>query len=191
LQPFTSARDAWDVWLTAAWRSIAAMLGVAVARRQATRRPAEIAKFGGSLRGHSSAASGQRGAKWQPAMPASWRRLGICFRHDVKRARSARIDGLGQQEAARVRVRWVGQDGSRRPAFDGAPGVHDNHVVANLCRQPQVVGDENDGSAVLALHVGDQPDDRRVAWWTSSARRRLIGNDQTRIAGKCIAMSTR
>ncbi|MGB7255691.1 MAG: hypothetical protein WBC94_19050 [Xanthobacteraceae bacterium] len=90
---------------------------------------------------------------------------------------------IGQQQAARIRVRGVGQDGSRRPAFDGAPRIHDNHVVANLYRQPQVVGDENDGGAVLALHVRDQPDDRRVHG-DIERRRRLIGNDQAWIAGK-------
>ncbi len=76
------------------------------------------------------------------------------------------------------------QDGSRRSAFDGAPGIHDNHVVANLCRQPQVVGDENYRCAVLALHVGNQPDDRRVHG-DIERRGRLVGDDKTRITGKC------
>ena len=81
-------------------------------------------------------------------------------------------------------MRGVGQHGSRRPALDGTPRIHDDHVVANLCRQAQVVGDENDGGAVLALHVGDQPDDRRVHGDIERGCR-LIGNDQMRIAGKC------
>ena len=45
-----------DVWIAAAWRSVAAMLGVAAARRQATGGRRQSAILGGSLRRHSSAA---------------------------------------------------------------------------------------------------------------------------------------
>ena len=105
------------------------------------------------------------------------------LRHDVERAPIGAHRRIGELQAARIGVRGGRQDGSRRAAFDGASGIHDDHVVANLRGQPQVVGDENDRGAVLALHVGDQPDDRRVHGDVERGGR-LIGNDQARIAGE-------
>ena len=72
------------------------------------------------------------------------------------------------------------QHGARRPAFDGAAGIHHGDLVAQLRGEAQVVGDEDDRGAVLALHVGDQRQDRRMHGDVERGGR-LVGDDQARI----------
>ena len=59
-------------------------------------------------------------------------------------------------------MRRICQDCACRAAFDRAAGVHDDDVIANLRRKPQIVSDEDYRCAVPALHLSDQPDNRRL-----------------------------
>ena len=80
-------------------------------------------------------------------------------------------------------MRRRGEHGARRPALDGAAGIHHGDLVAQLCGKPQVVGDEDDRGAVGALHVGDQRQDRRMHGDVERGGR-LVGDDQARIGRK-------
>ena len=82
------------------------------------------------------------------------------------------------------------QNQTRRAAFDCTTRIHDNDLVAQLRRQPQVVGDENDRGTVLLLHLGNQAEDRRM-YGRVQRGRRLVRDDEARVAGKANAISTR
>jgi hypothetical protein len=105
------------------------------------------------------------------------------FGHDIERAAVYAHRRVGELQAARIGVRRICQDGACRPAFDRAARVHDDNLVADLRRKPQIVSDEDYRRAVPALHVGEQPNDRRLHG-DIQRRRRLVGNDKTRIAGE-------
>ena len=56
-------------------------------------------------------------------------------------------------------------------------------LIAQLRGKPQIVGDENDRGRVLALHLGDQPENLRVNGDIERGRR-LVGDNEARVAGK-------
>ena len=87
-------------------------------------------------------------------------------------------------------MRGLRQNQTRRAAFDRATRIHDNDLVAQLRRQPQVVGDENDRGTVLLLHLGNQAEDRRM-YGRVQRGRRLVAMTRRGLLEKANAISTR
>src|SRR5713101_4580948 len=89
-------------------------------------------------------------------------------------------DGL--DERPRVGMGRGVEDRPHRTSLDQAPPVHHRHLVAHPRHDAEVVGDEDHGEAVFALDVAQQLQvlrlDRHV-----QARRRLVGDEEPRLAG--------
>ena len=119
------------------------------------------------MEGAAAAAARTRSGGW-PSMAVS--------RSRVSPQPRDRLD-----ERARVGMGGRVEDLPHRARLDHAPGVHDGHLVAHLGHDAEVVGDEDQRQAVLALQVAQQVQvlglDGDV-----EARRRLVGDEQPRLA---------
>ncbi len=105
------------------------------------------------------------------------------FGDDIERASFRAHGRIGQLQAARVGVSRARKYRACGAAFDCAAGIHHDDLVADLRREAQIMGNEDDPGAVLSLHVRDQADDRRMHG-DVERRRRFVGNDQPGIARK-------
>ena len=72
---------------------------------------------------------------------------------------------------------------ARWPNFGRPPGVENHDVVANLRRQPQIMGDKNHRGLFSALQFGDQFDDTRLNGDVERGGR-LVGDEKLRLAGE-------
>src|SRR5712691_4521702 len=68
---------------------------------------------------------------------------------------------LGQrlQQGGRVRMRWLLEERLRRCLLDDVAGVHDGDAVTRLRDYAEVVGDEQDGHALLGLQLEEERQD--------------------------------
>ena len=98
------------------------------------------------------------------------------LRNYVERAPFGAYGRIGERKAARVGMGGGRKDGSCRPALDCAAGIHHDHLIAELRREAQIMGNENDRRAVLFLHSGNEADDRRVRGDVERGGR-LVGDD--------------
>ena len=93
--------------------------------------------------------------------------------------------GDGDHEALRVGMGELAlcEDGARRRQLHHLSAVHDGDVVGHLRDDAEVMGDEQDGRAVLALEVVHQLEDLRL---NRDVQRggRLVGDEQLRLAGQ-------
>ncbi len=98
---------------------------------------------------------------------------------DRHRAAIPRVVPLGMQleQAARVRVVRRGEQRGRVGLLDDAAGVHRQHAVGDLGDDAEVVGDEHDGRAVVALEAGEQVEQLRLHGDVERGRR-LVGDQQ-------------
>jgi hypothetical protein len=62
------------------------------------------------------------------------------------------------------------------PALDHLAGVEHEEVVADAGSQPQVVGDEQHGGAMVRLERAQEPDDVPLGRYVEG-RRRLVGDE--------------
>ena len=67
------------------------------------------------------------------------------------------------------------EDARQRPELGDPAGVHDGDLVGRLRDDAEVVRDEDDGGAVLALELADQVEDLRLDG-DVERRRRLVGD---------------
>ena len=65
--------------------------------------------------------------------------------------------------------------------FDDLAGVEHRHVVAQMRGQPELMGDEQNPGAVLALQIAQEPDDVDLGGRVER-RRRLVGDDEVGLA---------
>ena len=98
------------------------------------------------------------------------------------RQRRARVGHRGQQQLG-VRVPGVGEHVLDRPGLGDLAGVHHDQPVGHVPRAGDVVGDVEDGHALLVAQLGHQVEqadpDRHV-----EHRDRLVGQDQPRLHGQ-------
>ena len=138
--------------------------------------PSPNAVIAGASSRQTSIASGQRGWKWQPAGGASG--LGISPR-TAPAASRRRGSGWGIASSS-VRVYGCcGRDEHlvRRAGLDDPPEVHDGDAVGDVLDDRQVVGDEDQRHAELALEVADEVQDLGLDEHVER-RDRLVGDDQ-------------
>jgi len=76
-----------------------------------------------------------------------------------------------------------------RPRFDDPPGVHDDPTLARLGDDPDVVSDEEHGQPTLLPKPREDVEDLRLDRHVEG-RRRLVGDQDRRIAGEAIAIMT-
>ena len=76
------------------------------------------------------------------------------------------------------------ENAARRADFGRAAGIEHQDIVANLRRQPQVVGDEDHRRAVLLLHLGNELHDARLDGDVERGGR-LVRDQQLGTAGEC------
>ena len=136
---------------------------------------ANVVMAGASFR-QTSIASGQRGWKWQPAGGASG--LGISPAHRAGLEPPPGV-GLGDRvdQRAGVRVLRPRQHLVGRAGLDDPPEVHDGDAVGDVLDDRQVVGDEHERDAELALEVADEVQDLGLHEHVER-RHRLVGDDQ-------------
>src|SRR5690606_41310454 len=87
----------------------------------------------------------------------------------------------GVEQTSRVRVAGAGEEALRLGQLDDAARVHDGHLVGDLFGGAQVVGDEQDGAALVAQppQLGHGGVDERPV----QAGGGLVGDDQRRGPG--------
>ena len=91
------------------------------------------------------------------------------------------VAGRGREQAGGVGMAGTGP-APRRPApFDDPPGIHDHDLVAQLGDDAEIVGDEQDGQAEVALQRSQQVEDLRLNGDVERGRR-FIGDEQLRAA---------
>ena len=138
--------------------------------------PSANAVIAGASSRQTSIASGQRGWKWQPAGGASG--LGISPAHGAGLEPPPGV-GLGDRVEQRpgVRVLRPRQHLVGRAGLDDPPEVHHGDAVGDVLDDRQVVGDEDQRHAELALEVADQVQDLGLHEHVER-RDRLVGDDQ-------------
>ena len=95
-----------------------------------------------------------------------------------------RVDARnGLQQSLRIRVLRVVKDVVDLALLDHPAEIHDHHVVGHLRHHAEVVGDEHDRHSPLPLQLAQQIQDLRLRG-DVQRRRRLVGDQQARIAGK-------
>ena len=70
-----------------------------------------------------------------------------------------------------------GEQRGRVGLLDDAAGVHRQHAIGDLGDDPEIVGDEHDRRAVLALEAGEQIEQLRLHGDVERGRR-LVGDQQ-------------
>ncbi|KFB70108.1 MAG: hypothetical protein CAPSK01_000121 [Candidatus Accumulibacter vicinus] len=78
---------------------------------------------------------------------------------------------------------WRGKEGRARRLFDDLAGVHDADAGRHLRDDAEVVGDQQHTHRPFGLHTSQQFEDLRLDG-DVERRRRLVGNQQTRLAGQ-------
>lgn len=89
----------------------------------------------------------------------------------------------GGEEGSRVGVAGVGEEFVDFRFFDDPSGVHDNHAVAVLGDESQVVRDEDGGGSHVFSHVAQEGEDL-VLDGDVEGGGRLVGDDEFRFAGE-------
>ena len=138
------------------------------------------AKSGGAASRQRSKACGHRGAKEQPggsaARSGGWPSIAVSRWRVVAHPRDRVEQRLGVGMVRRV------EDLRHRSRLDDPSGIHHRELVAHLGDDAEIVGDEDQREAVLALQVAQQVEvlrlDRQV-----EAGGRLVGDQQARLAG--------
>ena len=92
--------------------------------------------------------------------------------------------GHGGQQRLGVGMAGVGKEFFNRGTFHDAAGIHDQHAVAMLGNDAQVVRDEQRGSAQVLVQAAQQVQDLLLHSHIERSGR-FIGNDEFRAAGKC------
>ena len=111
-------------------------------------------------------------------------RLGGGLR-SVKRLRARGLGARkGLQEDPRVRVLRIVDHARQRPSSASRPAYIRRDMVGRLRDHAEVVGDEDDGGAVLGLELAARS---RICAWTvtSSASRRLVGGQDLGAEDEC------
>ena len=140
--------------------------------------------------GDRTAGSAARSGSPSMALDGAQARHALGQREERRAARRSSL-GFGKLQAARVGVRRAPRT-LRAPGRIRPAGRHRApDVVADLRREPQVVGDEHHRGAIALLHLGDQlarcaPGSSRRARWSARRPPRSFG----RLAN-AIAISTR
>ncbi len=91
--------------------------------------------------------------------------------------------GNGLQQGSRVRMPGIVKDVVDLALLHHAAEIHDDHVVGHLRDHAEVVGDQHDGHSPFLLNPAQQVQDlglRRDV----ERRRRLVGDEEARIAGQ-------
>ncbi len=68
--------------------------------------------------------------------------------------------------------------------FNLSARVHDNYALAGLGNHAEIMGDQNYGSAYSLLQLQHEPQDLCLNG-DVERRRRLVGDEKLRVAGKC------
>ena len=149
--------------------------GPATAHRRST--------TGGTTVRHSSSASGQRSTKTQVgrSVPICGRLPGI-----VDSGRCDLADAVARQraqQAQRVRVLGMLEDGRGVALLDDLAGVHHADPVAQRPDDAEVVGDEQDRGVGLGLERADEVEDARLDRRVEPGRR-LVEDQQLRVRGE-------
>ena len=145
------------------------------------RRPAVRRRSGGlrvELARRRRRRSGQRGWKRQPAGGRS--ALGISPRTSSAAGAAGRVgerDRVDQRPGVRVPRR--AEHELRRAGLDDPAEVHDRRAIREVLDDGQVVGDEHDRQAELALQRGDQVQDLGLDE-DVERRDRLVGHEHVR-----------
>ena len=82
-----------------------------------------------------------------------------------------------------IRMLRLGKELRRRRDFDDLSGVHQSHLVGHAGHHRQVVGDQQQAHAVLALQVGQQVEDLRLNRHVERGGR-LVGDQVVGLAGQ-------
>ncbi len=149
-----------------------------------TEWPGAISRSGGHARWRrrgrrrgSAARSGSREAPANAPMPGIWSGRVTSVAH---RSAERRVRGL--QRARIGMARGMGH-GPRRSAFHDVAGIEHEDVVAHMRGEAQVMRDEQQRRAVIALHAADDLHDMGLRAHVER-RRRLVGDDQGGLAGE-------
>ena len=97
------------------------------------------------------------------------------------RRRPARRDR--SEQAPRVRMLGLVEDGLEVASLGDPAGVHDGDVVSRLGDHPKVVGDQDDGRPVRLLEVADQVEDLSLHRHVERGRR-LVGDQDLGVEGE-------
>ena len=76
------------------------------------------------------------------------------------------------------------EDCRDRCAFHDLSGIHDDHFICEFGNHAQVVSDDEDGHPQALLQFAQELKDLRLDRDIESGRR-LVGNQQRRLAGQC------
>ena len=88
---------------------------------------------------------------------------------------------------------WVAWRADHRPVVAGLEHpacIHDDNLIARLRNDPKVVGDQDDGHPLLGLQLHEQRQDLLLGGDVQRGRR-LVGEQQLRVAEIAIAIMTR
>ena len=119
--------------------------------------PARFRSTAAASRGSRAIAIGQRGANAQPAMSLQRAQARHAFGQRSQGRAAPRSSADWRAAGSAYRDAPVRANTLRAgPYSTGAPGIEHEDVVADLRREPQVVGDEQHRRVVALLHLGDQ-----------------------------------
>lgn len=116
---------------------------------------------------------------------AGWKRggeIGKIAGDDGKRGDVGGASGGGGEELGGVRVAGAGEERGGGAAFDDVAGVHDGDAGATFGRESEVVGDEQDGGAVIARELENEVHDHGLRGDVESGDG-FVGEKQLRPAG--------
>ena len=133
-----------------------------------------------------SVAKAQRGAKAQPAMSSRSERHAARDLGEPRRPRAAerRAEPRHRGEEARgVGMARAAEEGGDRRLLDLAAGVHHHDALGHLGHHAEVVGDEDDRGAGLALELAHELEDLGLDGDVERGRR-LVGDEQLGMAGE-------
>ncbi len=91
--------------------------------------------------------------------------------------------GNAVQQADRVRMRWLREHGDHIPLLHHAAAVHHHHLVRDFRHHAEIMGDEQDGHADIALQPAHQIENLRLDRHVQR-RGRLVGDQQGRAAAQ-------
>src|SRR5215211_5573131 len=115
---------------------------------------------------------------------AAWRHMNQARRRPLDRQQSLTSwpveTRYRPKQAPGVRVRWPVEQLFGTAILHGPAGVHHQHVIGELCNDPEVMGDQYDRGVELPLKVADQVEDLGLNGDVERGGR-LVGDQQVRI----------
>ena len=165
-------------------RRLRARSDARVVVQQAAHASAQVATSSGRRRrrGKRRARTAQRGAKRQPANVLRQRRHGAGDRRQ-RLAAAARRRAARAAAPAHTDASARAKNSSARRHLDDLAGIHQRHAVRHAGDDRQVVRDQQQAHALLALQVAQQVEDLRLDRHVER-RGRLVGDQEVGLGGE-------